>query len=939
MAAALTLFGVADTFAVNKESYEGGGSSTLGGDRRRPRPGGTDERVSRSGAGMPMSGFSSFGAVPDSATGDSLVYMADEITYHVVDEIIDLVGRARIEYQSMVLTAHRIQFFIDREVVVAEGLIDTAAADSIVGLPVFSSGAESFTGTRLTYNIRTKHGVVHGASSSSADGVYRGDVVKRTGEEQLDIADGVYTTCDDDHPHYAFESDQMRILVADKVIAKPIVMTVADVPIMWFPFGVFFVDKDRRSGFISPRMGENDFAGRFLHGFGYYFVPNDYADATALFSMDERNGHWWSFRTNYAWRYRLGGGLAFTYADQWADIGTRLWTLAWRHNQQIGPRSSLTANVNYTNQDRRTATTGSGQSSISEQFKSSVGYSQSWDNGYSVRTDFTYNKNLQTGSLTQVIPRLAVNSGRQYVFAQPRRRGPRAKAATEDPAWWRSLGYNWNWSGTNTRTGSARAAGDVYDVWEIERADADSIITYVLTIAPTYASSQYEGTYTLTREDSRGFPTELGSGRVVDREDDGLDVQLALRTASADTGFATIVSGTGGDRLSVQFPDDAAVNTWSRRKVADQYRQNTSQGVTLSLPLPTPRWLNVTPSASWRARWYDAPQYSTGGDSANTFHNFNAGISSSLTTYGLFPVGIGPILALRHVMTPRFSANYVVTRNMRGGSYVLGGREVHGDTSRVLALGLNNVFQLKALVGDEEKRFDRLVTVSTGIRYDMDSDWRKWSDPSTSIRVQPTSFFDVNVRLSHTFYERDSTGQDAGFDWFDPTLNSASVNSTLNLAGGGRGPSRPGEEGYVSQRSELGEDEFDPMARPGENRGIGPRSSWSPGWSLNLRHTYSWVRPLPTAVTRPTPTNQLDISAGISPWRDWDVRYKTKYDIADRRRYGDTIGIVRKLHCWEASLDWTLEGYSKGYYFRIYAIGLPDVKVESASAGRSPFNR
>ena len=57
----------------------------------------------------------------------------------------------------------------------------------------------------------------------------------------------------------------------------------------------------------------------------------------------------------------------------------------------------------------------------------------------------------------------------------------------------------------------------------------------------------------------------------------------------------------------------------------------------------------------------------------------------------------------------------------------------------------------------------------------------------------------------------------------------------------------------------------------------------------------------------------------------------THYDIQRRKRSDDTINITRKMHCWTAQLDWVIKGPSRGYYFRISVIDLPDVKVESAS--------
>lgn len=879
-----------------------------------------------------MGGFSGFGAVPDSAGGDSVTYRADQIEYDFDDEVIILTGRARIDYQLMALEAHHIEFEVRNNLVRAEGLVNPDNPDSIVGLPRFASGAESFTGTRLTYNIETRQGIVEDADSESPEGFYYGRVVKRTGEEQLDVADGVYTTCDHEHPHYAFCSSKMRVLAGDKVIAEPVVVEVAEVPIMWFPYGVFFIDQDRRSGFLSPTMGENAFDGRYMDGLGYYIAPNDYFGFQGVFSIAERQNYQWRLTSEYAWRYRMKGSVAYQYDRNWGVNPGTVWLLNAAHSQELTPRSNVRGRVSFTSSEEPRGTTNATQAQIINQtLTSTLGYTARTIDGRSVRADANVTKNLQSGSITAKLPSLSVSSGQRYVFQQPGQRGPRATEPAEEPDWWRKLGYNWSWSGQNNYY-RGPSDKDIFDTWLLEEAVGDTSVIYRLVLTKQSNTGQ-DGTYSLSREYRSGGIDHLADGIVRELSTAGDSLWLFTGTRF-DSTLAYIDASAGRDRLRATIPGYVEELQWVRAANTGKNTQTAVQRVGLSLPLPTPRWLNITPNASWSANWYSEPQRSLAGDSViTTKHNFSAGISSSMNAYGTYPVNRGPIVAFRHVVTPSFSASYNLRRDMRNTDYIFGGTEVDGDTSRVLTFGLGNILQMKALSNGEEVKFDRLLSLQTGISFNVDADGRRWSDPTTTIGLNPSRYFDVRVSTTHTFYKTDSLGNDIGFDWFDPTLRAMTVNSSLSFAGGGRSGSRPGEEGFVGQDEDIRDRrglELTPEERErlaAENTG----SRWSPGWNLNLRHSYAWRRPAPTSTLNQATTNTLDISADVAPFEDWQVGYTTQYNFVTKERQGDEMNIVRRLHCWEASLNWIMKGPRRGYYFQIYVIGLPDVKIQAKS--------
>ena len=864
-------------------------------------------------------GIASFGALADTATIDSIAYTADRFSYDADSNAMTLRGNAQIRYGTMTLTAERIRFLTEQNLVIAEGVPSETIPDSVVGRPRFSDGSGWFTGERFVYNIRTRKGTVEGGYHEAPEGIYSGRRIKRTGEKQVDVREGVYTTCENEHPHYEFKASKMRVIIGDKVIARPVVLKVADVPMFWFPFGVFFIDKDRRSGFLAPRMGERAYTGRFMNGLGYYLAPNDYFGAQGVLNMDERIGYDWRLRSDYAVRYMLSGSVSSQYSKRWGAAGTSVWTLSAQHRQQITPRSTLSANVNYTSTSTPNRTAGSTTADqLTQVYNSTLGYAQTWESGYSFRAEMSRSQNLQKRSMSQRVPTVSISSGTQFFFKEPERLGPRARVSAPSQEWYRRLTYSWSWSGTNSGYRAPRSSyTGLFDTWYLEEDQGDSVVTYMLTITARAAThvDDDDGTYRLDKD---GDLILEGRVRLTDDDD---RLTLLSYSAGYDSGW---VQRLDDDRIQLNEPTLAAITTWRRYREPSQYTRTTSQSVTLGLPLPTPRWLNLTPSLGWSASWTNRPDEDD-LDDPNTTHNVNAGISSSATFYGLFPVGLGPLAGLRHVITPSASARISISRQTRGGNYILGGTHVGGDTSRTVDLGLRNVLQAKLNIAGAEHRFDRLLTVSTGVRYNHDATSRRWSDPSTSITVYPSDNVNSTVSMTHSFYDDDDV-----FRRRMPTLRTMSVNTSIRLAGGGEAPSEAGEEGYGSQSTtavdERGLDRL--QQTTGQTQ---TRVTRDTGWRVNLRHTYSWRRGTPGSVITPVPVHQVDVNGSFSPYRDWFVEASTHYDIQKRMRDGDTINITRRLHCWQAQLRWVLKGSGKGYYFLIHVIDLPDVKVETAS--------
>jgi len=105
----------------------------------------------------------------------------------------------------------------------------------------------------------------------------------------------IFTSDPQPVPDYHFAAGQVKWINKRTMVARPAVLYVRDVPIMWLPFIFQDIRGGRRSGILFPRFGLNDLVrtsrhySRHISDFGYYFAVNDYIDVLA-------SGDWFAGR-------------------------------------------------------------------------------------------------------------------------------------------------------------------------------------------------------------------------------------------------------------------------------------------------------------------------------------------------------------------------------------------------------------------------------------------------------------------------------------------------------------------------------------------------------------------------------------------------------------------------------------------------------------------
>jgi lipopolysaccharide assembly outer membrane protein LptD (OstA) len=396
------------------------------------------------------------------ATGiDSLVtYTAqDSVIYSLSTRTMYLYGKGAIRYKAFNIKAEQIDINWNTSVLNAQGVPDTSdtTGKRMRGTPDLVDGGETYKGSRVAYNFKTKRGKIALAETEIEKGYYYGDDIKKVDANELFVGDGRYTTCDLDHPHYYFASPEMKVVMRDKVVARPVYLYVSDVPVFALPFGIFPNERGRRSGLIAPAYGESD-RGRYLTHLGYYWAMSDYTDL-AVRADGYTKGSWKidsDFR--YALRYNLSGSLSGAYANSvTGERGDpdfdrqRLFNLKWQHNQEFDPTTRLVVDFTFTSGSFYQATSNTLSDLLRQNVVSNATLTKSWEG-----TPNSMTLNLRrdqviggpnTGELNEVLPGLSFNRGQSFPF-----RSGKKSADAGSLAWYELIGYTYAGQFLNRRT-------------------------------------------------------------------------------------------------------------------------------------------------------------------------------------------------------------------------------------------------------------------------------------------------------------------------------------------------------------------------------------------------------------------------------------------------------------------------------------------------------
>ena len=825
----------------------------------------------------------------------------------IVDNLLDerktfFIGNAVVKYKNITLQAERITLDWEENMMIAEGIPDTVwekssnPQDSTAvvkwkGTPVLIEGGTQTNGFKMLYNYKTEKGIMVRGRTELEGGKYFGTQIKKIDKKTLNASHGTYTTCDrDEDPHFHFSARRMKMIVNDKVIAKPIVLYLGNIPIAALPFAVFPHRRGRHSGIIVPRYGESAREGRYLRGLGYYWAPNDYFDARATVDYFDKSG--WLFRSgmDYAVRYKMRGSISGSltrkdfssaYSSGYQD---RRWDLRVSHNHTIDPTTRLAASGNFISDKSFYRDLSANQSArLRRELRSNATFSKSWPkHKLSLSANLSQVHDLEDDVTRTTLPQLSFRRGQAQLFNPKEtgsdRRSKKSRRSKKDSKWYHSIYYGYNSSLLNS---SSERLIKTYQDTTKERQTTrriDNDLSFNMSSPKKFFGWLNLNQSTNFNEDwfdeTKEYYWDDEAGKIESRKAKGF---AARHTFNYSASATTKIYGL----FVPNIVDIQAIRHVITPSLSFSYQPDFSEG----------KWDYYQTVTDTLGKTYRQDRF--GGTPSGGAKR----VSLSIRNLFQMKTGEGDKERKFDLFTLDFNTGF----NFKAKQYKL------SDLSSSLRANPLKNFSLSASTTHSAYRFDTDENRQIN-KYLFEGDgWRS----GDFLRL--TNFrFNASIRLQGKTKKRQQDSKSGPLeDQFD-------------------------EEGF----SEEGFEEMGVLEEAATHRGDRFEAEEifrgvSIPWRANLTFNYLLDQRNPT---RPTRRYYIDLSgAEITLTRNWRIGYRAHYDIKEKIVTSHQFTFHRDLHCWEAQFIWVPSGPYKRFYFRINikAAHLKDIKLERGAGRQS----
>ncbi|MFA5780793.1 MAG: putative LPS assembly protein LptD [Bacteroidales bacterium] len=792
----------------------------------------------------------------------------DSIRFNIAEQKVYLFGKSEIKYEDINLTANYIEISFKKNQLYAKGVADSTGKTT--GEPVFIQGSQSFSSATLTYNFKTKKGLITSIITKEGESYLHGNLVKKFSDNSINLREGMYTTCDLRHPHYEIKFFTARVIPDDKIVTGPCYLVVEDVPMpLALPFGYFPNKKGQKSGLLIPSYGESASRGFFLENGGYYVGLGEHFDL-ALRGDVYSHGSWAARAlSNYNKRYKFNGNINFGYAiNTEGDQGTPSYNkrndfyIKWYHSQdaKARPNSRFSANVNAGSSKYNKYNPSSTTDYLTNTLQSNVSYSTTIAGKYNFSVNMSHSQNTLNRTVSLNLPEIAFSANRFYPFRSEKRVGKMR--------WYEniSVGYAMN----------AENSINTIDSLLFREETLKQMQNGIKHSIPISNSIKVLKTFTWTNTISfteRWYLQSIEKHWIND-----------MHIVNGDTMFGYFKTDTiQGFKAARDFNFSSSLST----RLYGMYQFKKGKIVALRHVLtPTVSFVYTPDFGSERWGYY---RYLRDGDQ-----------SVQKKYYSIFETGI-------YGAPPRNKSgfiNFSLANNL----------EMKVKSKKDTITGIKKVVLIDNF------------TISGG--YDIAKDSLNWSKINMNGRTRLFKNLDVTYASSWDPYVVDSTGKN--LNEFELKKNKRLFRRTnTNWAFSLNWSLRSKQKKKEITSSKATEEELN-MIKANPDAYL----DFDQPWSLNIQYQLNYMNSFdPRILGAKKMVNKviqtLSFSGDVNLSSKWKVGFRSGYDFEQKDFSYTSVDIYRDLHCWEIVFNWIPMGFRKSYNItiRVKSPVLQDLKL------------
>ncbi|MCC7297353.1 MAG: LPS-assembly protein LptD, partial [Bacteroidia bacterium] len=343
----------------------------------------------------------------------------DSIIFDIKKNKVYLFRDAQLHYGGIDITAYYIEVDLNRKEIFAKGGLDSNWKFSY--FPVLKDGEESYVADSMRYNSNSKKGRVYGLRLVQEEAYIHLEKVLKQEDGSFVGQHGKITTCSEDHPHFYFNANKIKVVPNDKVYFGSANLVVEDVPTpLAVPFGLAPIKKGRRHGILFPGYGYNQANQSFyLQNLGYYTGLGENMDLAistdAYFNGDIRVG----LNTNFVKKYKYRGSFGIN-ASRFGN-GIEITDSLFKRNLDFNirgdfsfdnkflPGTTLNGNVNIQTGNYNKLNSRNINSFAQNQFNSGINYGRNFfKNKLNLSTAVRHSQNTADHSFRLELPSVSI---------------------------------------------------------------------------------------------------------------------------------------------------------------------------------------------------------------------------------------------------------------------------------------------------------------------------------------------------------------------------------------------------------------------------------------------------------------------------------------------------------------------------------------------------
>jgi len=797
---------------------------------------------------------------------------SDSIRFDLRKRKVYLYKQDEITYGSINLKGDYMEIDFNKNEIFSTGMEDSTG--NMEGKPIFKESDDEFASDEMRYNFDTKKGMISGVSTEESGGFLHGEKIKKMPDNTAYIKGGRFTTCDLEHPHYAFRFRKSKVIPGDKIITGPAYFEIADVPTpILVPFGLFPNQSGKQSGIIIPTYGEVDKQGYYFRDGGYYWAVSDYLDLTFLGSIYTRGSWSLGTRANYKKRYRYSGNAELKYSinivgnEGSPDYRKSTdFLIKWNHNQdpKARPKSKFSANVNIRSSSfNEFELSNTFNDRLSNTFQSSINYSTRFGESWNLNVNLGHSQNTKTKIVNLKLPEISFSGTRFYPLRKKERAG--------SFKWWENISMKYSMVAKNEI--SIEDSLLFTPGWEKQFKNG---MKHTVPISSTVKVLKYINWTNSITFTSRWYSNHIK--RYWEEES-----VIGLDTTEAQVGQDTI----NGFITANDFNVSSSFST----RLYGMYTFGKKSPVQAIRHVLTP---NV--SFSWR------PDFSE--DQWGYYDTYSVSDTTDPVMYSIFDGSVYGSPASGKQGSINFSLSNNLEMKVRDRNDTVTG------TRKIVLI-------------------DNL-TLSTS--YNMAKDSLKWSTLNVSGRTK--LFKNLDIRFAGVWdpYILDSTGS-YNLDQFEWEVNhrlfrkdnmswSTSFNLTLN---------------NQTFQKKSAENEGDSKSKDDKAKPKAGSIPWSLNVNYSLSYKMLYYYPAYVLTKEDDIVQTLGFSGNVQLTPNWKISVRSGYDFESNKLSYTSLEVYRDLHCWEMHFSWIPLGTWKSWNFgiNIKSTMFKDLKVEKK---KTPFD-